>query len=396
MTQHGSWTRGDPPFGFENASFLFSHTSGDYLEGSVWLAAGTYTLILDATQAGDRGIADVLIDGAAVGTFDLYASGSTIAMMTLPGVVVTTTGPHTVRWLNTGTHNPSSSDFYTPFNFLAFSRTDSGGDPDVHAGWPVNQLIIGHQTPKAQSNFDNVNPAQPGEPAGSTPFGSRYSDDADGAWIEWDVALAAGTYTLEFHGWQFGGTGILRFALNDGDGLVNIDAAPYNASGSTVDQYTGGAGNSFFLATIADDLVIPADGVYTLRATVTGKNASSSGFVTNILNIQLQRIVGAIGVTPTPPIAAGGGYLYLPCTMPNSQHGFDNALLPLDLHRRQRPGRGDRLPRVARLARPRDLGDRRAHSAGERRRHLHHLARRRGRVLAGLLRAVDRLRPVLL
>lgn len=166
--------------------------------------------------------------------------------------------------------------------------TGAAGDP-ASGGWPVRELIIGHLPVKAESGFDNLGIPAGGASTGITPFGTRYSDDVNGSWVEWYVALAAGTYALELHSWSYDATGILKFSLDDGGGLVDIDAAPYNAATAHADTFDALGTLSNKIVMVADDLVIPADGVYTLRATVDGKNASSTGYGTNIVYIALQR-----------------------------------------------------------------------------------------------------------
>ena len=209
--------------------------------------------------------------------------------------------------------------------------TGASGADGNPGGWPVSQLIAGHLTPKAQFHFDNLTQAESGSNSGVIPFGTRYSRNEDGVWIEHDVALAAGTYTMEFHTWKYEATGILRFSLDNGDGggLVHIDAAPYNASRSTIDTFSEGADGSNSVIVVTNTLTIPADGVYTLRTAVEGKNAGSTGYGTNFVYVFFQRIVGAIGVQPEPAMAAGGGYIYLSPNFYNSQLGFlgwiDNA-----------------------------------------------------------------------
>jgi len=93
-----------------------------------------------------------------------------------------------------------------------------------------------------------------------------------------------GTWTLDLRGFAYNAGGILAFSL---DGTA-ITAAPYNASAATVDTYSASP-LQFFQTEVCHDLTITTGGVYTLRATVTGKNASSSGFATNVLFVYLSR-----------------------------------------------------------------------------------------------------------
>lgn len=160
------------------------------------------------------------------------------------------------------------------------------GEPGGGGGWPTRALIVAYETPKAESGFAHVNAASSGESAGVAPFGTRFYDNADGSWVEWYVALGVGIYSLALKSYLYDGSGIVEFSI---DGTP-IDEAPYGASGASVDTYSG-ASNSFSAQQIvADDLTIPASGLFTLRATVNGKNASSTGFVTNVCYVSLAMV----------------------------------------------------------------------------------------------------------
>jgi hypothetical protein len=175
--------------------------------------------------------------------------------------------------------------------FLKGIQRPSGKTVEIEqdpAGWPVRELIYGYHRPKAELNFDNVtNPGgTPPIEQGNIPFGNRNCDDTINSWIEWYVSLMAGTYALAFSGFSYSGSGILTFALNG----TNINSSPYNASSATLDTYAAGSGNAFYQQEVCSNLVIPTSKVYVLRATVTGKNASSSGYATVIDAIALNRI----------------------------------------------------------------------------------------------------------
>jgi hypothetical protein len=126
------------------------------------------------------------------------------------------------------------------------------------------------------------------------PWGTRFnlSGGSDGDWIAWAVALRAGTYRLTFWSFVYDGAGIITFALNTWGGTqtpVDITDAPYGASGGSADCYAAAPVlNQQF--DVCDDLVIPADGQYSIYAYVDGKNPASSGFVTNLNAILLERI----------------------------------------------------------------------------------------------------------
>lgn len=160
---------------------------------------------------------------------------------------------------------------------------EEGGGGEGGGGWPVRELIFATTKPKANNNFDTLSAGTSDVP----PMGVVTSDNTDGSWIEWYVALMDGTYSLAVKGFDWSGGGILVFSLNG----TNIDGSPYNASGNSYDGYSaGGSGDILLPRSVADDITIPTSAVYVLRATVTGKNASASGFATNLAVVALDRI----------------------------------------------------------------------------------------------------------
>lgn len=151
---------------------------------------------------------------------------------------------------------------------------------------PSFALALVHPEPRAHLGYDTQ--------AGEGPFGCRFPTNVDGNWIEMDVVLAAGEYAVQLCAPSASYAPIVTLALNDGDGLVNIDDPPYNASAATVDLYSGSE-LSTFIYDVCDDLTIPADGVYAVRITTTGKNASSSGYFANPKHIAFQRHGAILG-----------------------------------------------------------------------------------------------------
>ena len=190
--------------------------------------------------------------------------------------------------------NPTSQqiiDTIWPFsqNAINIALHNLGGGGGGSGGWPVRDLIVAYNRPKAESNFDNVSlpSADVASGLGIIPFGVRFSDNTNGAWVEWYTSLGAGTYALTLKGFSFTGGGILAFSL---DGVA-IDQPPHDASSATVDTYAdSGASGQFFQAEVCHDLTIDTSAVYVLRATVTGKNASSSGFVCDIVYVALDMV----------------------------------------------------------------------------------------------------------
>lgn len=159
-------------------------------------------------------------------------------------------------------------DFHAKDIAIAAANRAGGGSPGGGIA-PTSWFVLAVQEPAGRNDFETVNAAVNG-------WRSR-SSNGNGAWIEWELGLAAGEYALSLSILTYNAAGILVWSLDDGDGAVNIDQAPYSASGASNDTYSADV-TDFVYANVATDITIPADGYYTLRATVTGKNASSSAF----------------------------------------------------------------------------------------------------------------------
>lgn len=98
-------------------------------------------------------------------------------------------------------------------------------------------------------------------------------DSEDGDYMEWFVNLAAGTYNLTVVYRQATTSPIVDYKL---DGVTV----------ATVDQYGAAAENTVASAT---GITVAADGNYTLRALVNGKNASSTDYYMQTKTITLTR-----------------------------------------------------------------------------------------------------------
>lgn len=74
-------------------------TINNYAEYLVALAAGTWSITTIHTTAADGGISTVSIDGASVGTFDLYSAGTVGNVVTpITGVVIPADGIYKLRF----------------------------------------------------------------------------------------------------------------------------------------------------------------------------------------------------------------------------------------------------------------------------------------------------------
>lgn len=125
------------------------------------------------------------------------------------------------------------------------------------------------------------------------PFGTHYPSNAPaaGPWIIFATPLRAGTYRVTLVSYAYGGGGILTFSLSRlaQTTFTPLTGSPYNASGATADTYSAAAVANKQLV-VCNDLVIPADDDYAIKLDITGKNASSSGFVTNVNALILERV----------------------------------------------------------------------------------------------------------
>jgi hypothetical protein len=105
---------------------VFNNTSaanGDNVSYKVYLAKGTYTLVLVGTKANNQGIVDIDIDGVEVASFDKYSGTSlTDKTFTQSGIVVGTAGIKTLKY-RLDEKNASSSGYQSDFSGIILYRT---------------------------------------------------------------------------------------------------------------------------------------------------------------------------------------------------------------------------------------------------------------------------------
>jgi hypothetical protein len=90
----------------------------------MWLSAGTYTVYADTHTGADHGIPQVNLNGSSIGTIDLYSASTVHVTATIAtGVVVTTAGVNTFRWIVKHNKNAASSGYYAPLGMLIAVRT---------------------------------------------------------------------------------------------------------------------------------------------------------------------------------------------------------------------------------------------------------------------------------
>ena len=120
----GTWAWGDNTNQMYDGAWYDSSTADqDQIDYIVSLAAGTYTFSVLTITSNAYGIMDVLIDGASVGTIDLYTLAAAYNVIkTITGIVVATSGLKTISILANG-KNGSSSDYTLTYNNFVLFRT---------------------------------------------------------------------------------------------------------------------------------------------------------------------------------------------------------------------------------------------------------------------------------
>jgi hypothetical protein len=113
-----------------------------------------------------------------------------------------------------------------------------------------------------------------GQNSGRLGGGAMYQGTpANGDWIEWEVLLDAGTWALDLIWARDPSLGIVDFTL----GATAV---------GTQDMYGGAASNA---VTTFSGIAVASAGTYALRATINGKNASSSNYYMVIQLLTLRR-----------------------------------------------------------------------------------------------------------
>lgn len=119
-------------------------------------------------------------------------------------------------------------------------------------------------------------------------YAIKRSTGAQNALIQFDVVLAAGTWTLELIHAKNTDYGIATVSLStDGTSFTDVGTAPYSASGSTIDMYAA-SGSSDNRSSITG-IVIATTGRYCLQLKMATKNASSTNYYGGLQHLQLRR-----------------------------------------------------------------------------------------------------------
>lgn len=98
--------------------------AGDYIEFSVPLSAGTWTIDAYFVKWPSGGIATITLDGTQVGTFDCYKTSPTTYnnLFSMSGVVVGSSGNKPLR-ISANSKNASATKYQAVLCDLTFTRT---------------------------------------------------------------------------------------------------------------------------------------------------------------------------------------------------------------------------------------------------------------------------------
>ena len=118
----GVWTVTPSSSAIFGGTILSSGAQNEYVEWDISVVPGTYELTLLHTEANNRGIYTVAIDGAAVGTIDGYAVSVASVFDRISSIAVATAGLVPIRF-TMATRNGSSSNFYGSISGFTLTRT---------------------------------------------------------------------------------------------------------------------------------------------------------------------------------------------------------------------------------------------------------------------------------
>lgn len=148
-------------------------------------------------------------------------------------------------------------------------------DFNTYIGPPPNTIDVNpHMTPTATTGFTTL--TQSTNDIGN---GVRMNTPALNDSIEWDVVLAAGTWTLELMSRKDASSAILTVALSS-------DGSSYTDVG-TIDLYNGST--VYNQLSSLTGISVAATGRYRLRLKAATKNASSSNYAAYLNGLRLRR-----------------------------------------------------------------------------------------------------------
>ncbi|HXU01032.1 MAG TPA: GDSL-type esterase/lipase family protein [Polyangia bacterium] len=234
------------------------------------VAAGTYDLKVLYKANTNRGIVQASVDGANQGAAcDQFATAAAQQVACSAGSKTLSAGNHTIRFTVTG-KNASSTGFMMVIDQISLTASAGGG-----SGATFEAETLARTASAAGSQVTSEAGASGGQYvqlSGTPPVNS---------WIEFTLPnVAAGTYDVR-----------LLYKANTNRGVVqaSIDGAP---QGPACDQFATAAAQQ--IACSLGSKTLTTTGNRTMRFTVTGKNASSGGFM---------MVIDQISLTPS----GGGG-----------------------------------------------------------------------------------------
>ncbi|HTB79901.1 MAG TPA: chitobiase/beta-hexosaminidase C-terminal domain-containing protein [Opitutaceae bacterium] len=300
------------------------------------VAAGTYQLQMKWKGNNSRGILQLSVDGANLGsTLDQYASGQTYPTTTFGNVTFSSAGAHTIKLTVTGKNGSSSNyqlsaDKFTLVGQAASAVADPAFSPGGGTYGPAQNVTITSSTAGALIRY-TTDGSTPTETLGTVYSGpvnisstatlkaiayeSGFADSAVTT-ATYQIGSPPATFTLEAENLSPVGTGATVSTSNDANasgGVIEflnataagqtitfttpvIAAGPYQLQmryksnttrgqhtvkidgvqvGGTVDQY---AKTSVYTTVTLGSATLNTSGTHTIVLTVTGKNSAATQF----------------------------------------------------------------------------------------------------------------------
>jgi lysophospholipase L1-like esterase/histone H3/H4 len=226
------------------------------------VAAGTYDVRFLYKANFNRGIVQASIDGVNQGSpCDQYAAAAAQQVACSLASKTLTAGNHTIRFTVTG-KNASSAGFMMVIDQISLTASGGGG---TSVAFEAESL-----TRTASATGSQVT-SEAGASGGQ--YVQLSGTPAAGAWIEFTLPnVAAGSYDVK-----------MLYKSNFNRGIVQASIDGVN-QGSPCDQYAATAAQQIACSLGSKTLTA---GNHAMRFTVTGKNASSAGFMMVIDQISL-------------------------------------------------------------------------------------------------------------
>lgn len=242
-------------------SYANGNAVGGYADYTVNVpSSGTYNVKVRVKKHPDRGIAQLYIDGVAVGApIDQYASTPGYVEVNLGNYAFTSAGNKTFRFQLTG-KNPASAQYTlaTDTIRLTYRSPDLQLPPQIYE--PV-KYEAESATTTVSSGGTNTDGSDTSASGGALNYANPVSV---GGWVQYALNVpAAGTYNVKVQVKKHPDRGIAQLYI---DGV---------AQGAAVDQYQSAQG---YVSVDLGDVTFSSAGTKAFRFQSTGKNASSSSY----------------------------------------------------------------------------------------------------------------------